>query len=68
MPSRATASLVLVMVHEEHSENVRGLVLDMIENDDLANAVALLSTRHPADQADLVEPLHRLTPLAVVKG
>jgi magnesium transporter len=45
------------MVHEEHFENVRGLVLDMIENDDLANAVSLLATRHPADQADLIEQL-----------
>ncbi len=43
------------MVHEEHIENLRELVEELVEKDELSHAVALLGNRHPADQADLIE-------------
>jgi magnesium transporter len=45
------------MVSEEHFENVVEVIAQLIESDETANAVALLTTRHPADQADLLEEL-----------
>ncbi len=45
------------MVSEEHLENVVEVIRDLVETGRADNAVALLSTRHPADQADLLEEL-----------
>ncbi|HEY7268352.1 MAG TPA: magnesium transporter [Dehalococcoidia bacterium] len=45
------------MVSEEHLENLVEVISDMVESGQADNAVALLSTRHPADQADLLEEL-----------
>jgi magnesium transporter len=45
------------MVYEEHIENLREVIEGLTDADDLGNAVSLLATRHPADQADLLEHL-----------
>src|SRR3990167_3899949 len=45
------------MVSEEHLENVVEVIRGLVEAGQAADAVALLSTRHPADQADLLEEL-----------
>jgi magnesium transporter len=45
------------VVHEEHIENVLDLVRRLVENGDVGQAAALLTNRHPADQADLLEEL-----------
>jgi magnesium transporter len=47
------------MVHEEHSENLRDLINDLVEREQLHDALGLLVNRHPADQADLIEHLER---------
>jgi magnesium transporter len=45
------------MVHEEHIENLNELVLDLVHEGNISDAVSLVVTRHPADQADLIEHL-----------
>jgi magnesium transporter len=45
------------MVHEEHQENLIGVIGSLIEAHDIGDAVAVLTNRHPADQADLLEGL-----------
>jgi magnesium transporter len=45
------------MVHEEHMENLRDTIDEMLGRDDTRDAILLLATRHPADQAALVEDL-----------
>ena len=45
------------MVSEQHQQNLIETVEALIEADDLASALSLLTARHPADQADLLERL-----------
>ncbi|HXH21732.1 MAG TPA: magnesium transporter [Dehalococcoidia bacterium] len=45
------------MVSEEHLENLAEVLNDLVREGRSADAVALISTRHPADQADLLEEL-----------
>ncbi len=45
------------MVHEEHRENLISVVRTLVESDEAKNAVAIITSRHPADQADLLEHL-----------
>jgi len=45
------------MVSEEHLENLVDVISELVKADQTADAVSLLSTRHPADQADLLEEL-----------
>lgn len=44
------------MVHEEHQENLLEAVQNLLKSQSEA-AIGLLMTRHPADQADLIEQL-----------
>jgi magnesium transporter len=46
------------MVSEEHLENLVDVISDLVGQGQLQDAVALLSSRHPADQADLLEGLN----------
>jgi magnesium transporter len=45
------------MVHEEHQDNLISVIGSLIDADDIGDAVAVLTNRHPADQADLIEEL-----------
>ena len=45
------------MVSEEHLENLVEVIGDLVQADKPGEAVSLLLTRHPADQADLLEEL-----------
>jgi magnesium transporter len=45
------------MVSEEHLENLVDVISEMVESGQPEGAIALLSNRHPADQADLLEEL-----------
>jgi magnesium transporter len=45
------------MVSEEHLENLVDVISELVHGNQTADAVSLLSTRHPADQADLLEEL-----------
>lgn len=45
------------MVHEEHQENLIAVIGSLLDADDIGDAVAVLTNRHPADQADLIEEL-----------
>jgi magnesium transporter len=45
------------MVSEEHLGNLVDVISELVKADQTADAVSLLSTRHPADQADLLEEL-----------
>jgi magnesium transporter len=45
------------MVHEEHRESLRELIVELLRDDHAHDAVALLTNRHPADQADFIEQL-----------
>jgi magnesium transporter len=45
------------MVSEEHLENLVDVIRGLVESGQTESAVALLTTRHPADQADLIEEL-----------
>jgi magnesium transporter len=49
------------MVSEEHLENLAEVIDDLVQAGRSEEAVALLSTRHPADQADLLEELDEAT-------
>jgi magnesium transporter len=56
------------MVHEEHSENLRELLQQLIDGGDVGGAMSLLLNRHPADQADLIEQLDEEPQELVVKA
>jgi magnesium transporter len=45
------------MVSEEHLENLVEVISELVEAEQVDQAIGLLSTRHPADQADLLEEL-----------
>ena len=45
------------MVSEQHRQNLIETIEELVEANDLASALALLTVRHPADQADLLEKL-----------
>jgi magnesium transporter len=49
------------MVSEEHLENLAEVIDDLVQDGRSEEAVALLSIRHPADQADLLEELDEAT-------
>src|SRR5688500_15146409 len=43
------------MVHAEHQENLLELLRELVSRDQIDKAASLLTARHPADQADLIE-------------
>lgn len=45
------------MVFEEHRDQLIEAIRSLVDANDAAEAVAILSNRHPADQADLIEHL-----------
>jgi magnesium transporter len=45
------------MVHQEHRENLRELISELLQAEAVPDAVALITNRHPADQADMIEQL-----------
>ncbi|HLF79483.1 MAG TPA: magnesium transporter [Dehalococcoidia bacterium] len=45
------------MVQEEHFENLRDVLHELIDSGQLREAVGIVAARHPADQADLFEEL-----------
>lgn len=49
------------MINEEHMETLREAVQELVEKDELGVAVSLITNRHPADQADLIEKLEAET-------
>jgi magnesium transporter len=49
------------MINEEHMETLREAVSEFVEKDDLGVAVSVITNRHPADQADLIEHLDEET-------
>jgi magnesium transporter len=46
------------MVHEEHTENLIEVLQTLVDENDVGSAVSVLLSRHPADQADLIEELN----------
>jgi magnesium transporter len=45
------------MVQQEHLENLRDAIRQLLDLDELQQAIAVVTSHHPADQADLIEEL-----------
>jgi magnesium transporter len=45
------------MVQQEHLENLRDAISQLLDLDEVQQAIAVITSHHPADQADLIEEL-----------